>query len=122
MIQREVVIISPADSAEDIIVKLADGNPGALSCLGEILQVGLYKPGALCLFPLCVDMFARLGLRGASLYMLWNDCLDRSVSGVVRLVDEWRRGVVDDDFIHRHVNASGGRGIPIPFGARRWDL
>lgn len=113
------LLIRPETPIEDAVVKLSAGNPGALDCLMSLVRFGNACPTRLFAFPFCVDMFDRLGLRGSELYMLWNDCLDRDVVSLLRLVDDWRQGLVDDDFIHRHVNASGGRGIPIPLPARR---
>ena len=103
--------VNMTDDLPTIAATLSEGNPGALMCLMEVARVSKGRPLVL---PYCLMMFEKLKLRGASLYMLWNDCLDRSMGALIRLVDYWRNDAIDEETILKHVNAEGGRGFPLP--------
>lgn len=92
-----------------IIAKLGEGNQGAFACLTELAQTARHYP---LVFGYGVIMFEALNLRGASIYMLWNDCPGRSTGALIKLIDQWRNDCIDSDTIIKHVNADGGRGIP----------
>ena len=81
-------------------VKMSAGNPGALD-----MALALVKRDPHLLF-----MCDTLGLYGARLYMLWNDCCGRDIEKVDRVITAWQRGQLTDEQIHAHV--SGGRGKP----------
>lgn len=106
--------VKTKDDLITIIASLSEGNPGAMSCLTELARIGQRLPLA---FAYGVIMFEALNLRGASIYMLWNDCLHRDTVALVTLIDLWRNEAISNAEILKHVNADGGRGTP--FNLRR---
>lgn len=107
-------------TTSQIIINLSEGNPGAMTCLAALAQENRERP---LVFAEAVRMFDELGLRGAGIYMLWNDCLDRCMAGLVALVDRWRAGKFSAEEILEHVNVEGGRGKPINIQEpRRWII
>lgn len=80
---------------------LCDGNPGALTFMMDAYDKFLFKAEA---------AFQRMQdnlIRGAKLYMLWNDCCDRNTKKAVEIM---LNNPIDD--ILQHINYEQGRGIP----------
>lgn len=102
--------IRTQDDLVEIIVKLSEGNPGAMTCLTELARVAQRRP---LIFAYGVIMFEALKLRGSSIYVLWNDCLYRSTDALGVLIDLWRNDAISSETILTHVNADGGRGLPL---------
>jgi len=98
------------DDLITIISNISAGNPGAMQCLTELARFGQHRPLA---FAYGVIMFDALRLRGASIYMLWNDCLHRNTGDLVTLIDLWKNDAISSEKILKHVNAEGGRGLPL---------
>lgn len=99
--------VSVRDSVTDIIYKLSEGNPGAVAFLAELFHISQREP---LVFAEAVRLFQALDLRGAGIYMLWNDCLDRSSGAFVQLLSMWRKGEFPELDILEAVNLEGGRG------------
>lgn len=89
--------ILKTDTMEDVFVKMAEGNIGAVRVLSEIFNI---KDGIKHILHL-----DSIGLYGSKLYMLWNDCCDRDINKVLKIIYS-----VNIDDIHSHL--SGGRGTP----------
>ena len=86
---------------ELVTFDLCEGNPGALT-----FMMAAYDKH-LCF---AERAFARMrdnGIKGAMLYMLWNDCCDRDIS---KAVDIMINEPIDS--IAEHINYERGRGIP----------
>ena len=99
--------INIRDDITTIITKLSDGNPGAVACLIEL--VNQQTP---LIFGYGVAMFQALHLRGERIYILWNDCLDRRISYLSGLIEDWWDGRIKSTTIIEHVNGDGCRGLP----------
>lgn len=95
--------ISLADTAQDIIIKLSDGNPGALTTLMELTKS--YK-NSFDAFPdyLAIDT---MELYSSQLYMLWNDCCDRNIEKVKQIIKLYREGKITSKDIHERVKNVG---------------
>lgn len=81
---------------------ICEGNPGALMFLMQAYQMHMFR---------AEQAFQRMednGIRGAKLYMFWNDCCDRDTGMTVNLMIEW-----PVEKIVEHINYDGGRGIPV---------
>ena len=96
------------DSMMDIIVKMSEGNPGALTCLMSIMDKKDWFGGANSL--VYILTFDTLGLYGSELYMLWNDCCDRNLEKLELVLRNYQMGKLSNTEIHK--NLSQGRGTP----------
>ena len=96
------------DSMMDVMMKMSEGNPGALTCLMDIMKKQDWYGGADSLT--MVLSFDTLGLYGSKLYMLWNDCCDRNLGKLELIMRNWQMGNLSDHDIHS--NISKGRGTP----------
>ena len=92
---------------QDIVGKLSEGNPGAIDFLTELYYISKREP---LVFAEAVRLFQTLDLSGAGIYMLWNDCLERSSGAFVQLLSMWRKGEFPESDILDAVNLEGGRG------------
>jgi len=91
------------DSTMDLVVKMGEGNPGAMVACMELFKMG--SGGVVTLLDLDY-----IGLYGEKLYMLWNDCCNRDASKVVRVIKARNFGKLSDQDIRDHV--AGGYGKP----------
>lgn len=91
------------DTAEDVIVKLSEGNPGALTTLVEL--VNSYKD----FFEVVPDYLTidTMGLYGSQLYMLWNDCCNRNIEKVKQIIKLYREGKITSRDIDERVKNVG---------------
>lgn len=81
--------------------QFAAGNPGAAQFVAEA-----YLKNALRAEEGFLKMIS-IGVVGAKLYMLWNDCCDRDTALAVAVMNNLTEGE-----ILRHINYEQGRGIP----------
>jgi len=91
------------DSTMDLVVKMGEGNPGAMMACMELFKIG--PSGAVTILNL-----DDIGLYGEKLYMLWNDCCGRDASKVVQVVEARNFGKLSDQDIRDRV--AGGYGKP----------
>lgn len=94
------------DSLQDIIIKLSEGNPGAMSFIFEIIKYQENNPIKLVEEFLTIDS---MHLYGSHLYMLWNDCCNRDVEKSLKIIKGYRLGnIKDSDIKERIINVSYG--------------
>lgn len=101
----------PKDDLQTIVTGFSQGNPGAATAMLELYNVSERRSPLL--FGTFILMLEQLRLYGAGIYMLWNDCLDRSIAGLAGLITAWRNDNISNETILKHVNLEGGRGIPL---------
>ena len=100
--------IKITDTMYDIIIKLSEGNPGALSFLFEIIKYYGNDQANLIADFLIID---NMRLYGSYLYMLWNDCCNRDVKKSLEVIKGYRLGhIKDSDIKERIINV--GYGMP----------
>lgn len=92
-----------SDSVTDMMMKMCEGNPGAMAVCMEFLQ------GDFEYFEYLL-MCDTLELYGEKLYMLWNDCCGRDIEKMKKVIALWRQGVISKEAIHQHLD--GGYGKP----------
>ena len=86
-----------------------EGNPGALSFMCEA-----YMDGDICSAFIAEAAFSRVidaGIRGAQLYILWNDCCNRDTKFALEIM---RKRDIEE--IKKHIEGEYGRGIPFERG------
>jgi hypothetical protein len=96
------------DTMMDVMVKMSEGNPGALTCLMGMMQKSDWYGGMDSLA--AILSFDTIGLYGSNLYMLWNDCCDRDLTKLELVLRNWQMGNLSAEEIHK--NISQGRGTP----------
>jgi hypothetical protein len=96
------------DTMMDVVMKMSEGNPGALTCLMDIMQKQDWYGGADSLT--MVLSFDILGLYGSKLYILWNDCCYRNLDKLELVMRNWQMGNLSEQDIYN--NVSNVRGTP----------
>lgn len=96
------------DTMIDIVVKMSEGNIGAVTCLMEMIEKKdwYYNTPSL----LMIMNFDSLGLYGSKIYMLWNDCCDRDLVKLELVLRNWQMGKLSESEIYNNLNQ--GRGTP----------
>lgn len=88
-----------ADSAQTILIKMSEGNPGALSFLLDLFT----EKGPMDFCQVCLKLDGA-ELYGSHIYMLWNDCCNRDLDKTFRMItnirdlNELRSYVVDKGY------------------------
>lgn len=91
------------DSTMEILDKMSEGNPGALS----ILTTLLFKETAEELVDSVMHIILpldTLGVYGSKLYMLWTDACDKNTDKVKKVIELWRIGKITKEEIHENLN------------------
>ena len=99
------------DNPMSIIEKMSEGNPGAMAFCFEALK----EPADLHILLMCDT----LGLYGAKLYMLWNDCCNRDMEKVRKVITEFTSGKLTREEIHKNLDCVYGQ--PFDFLEERED-
>ena len=85
---------------QTLIVKLVQGNPGALAFVREALDINYYQAKE------CFERMIWNNITGSKLYMLWNDCCNRDTNKALNIMSSH---TIED--IIFHINYENGRGI-----------
>lgn len=95
------------DNFSDMILKLSEGNPGAMTTLFEILK---YKDNDPLKFLGTFLVIDTMELYGRHLYMLWNDCCNRNVKKVLDVIKGYQLGEITNYDINQRIkNVSYGK-------------
>lgn len=109
--------ITLCDNAKSAVIKMCEGNPGAITALMEILKCAKqvdpdYFMGGLGKI-LALDT---LEIYGTNIYVLWNDICDRNTSKMIAVLRANQLGFISDqilkDACHRQ-DRSGREIIPV---------
>ena len=84
-------------SIKEAIIAMSEGNPGALTCMMEMMDS---NPMAL----LDILYFDSLGIYGSKIYMLWNDCCDRDMNKLNETLRYFREGDISEEEIHANLD------------------
>jgi hypothetical protein len=101
--------VKGTDTLFDMVVKMSEGNPGALTFFSEMLSKEDWNtpiPGAF-LYILNLD---DMGVYGSKAYMLWNDCCDRDLNKVELVLRNHQMGELSTEIILE--NLTQGYGTP----------
>ena len=86
-----------------LIIELADGNPGALGFLMQVITNPTTKGLA------ALTRMVELGIKGEKLYLIWNDCCDRDQN---KTIDVMLKKSYDEILDHIDMQKNMGRGKP----------
>lgn len=82
-------------------INFAGGNPGAIAALFE-LQKAVQDRTAIYLITL-----DQMELYENKLYMLWNDCCNRDISKVIKILDYYEKGIIKQKDIDERIKNVG---------------
>lgn len=86
---------------QENFIAFAGGNPGALTVLFELSKKVGDRIG---LFLLTLD---RMGLYESQLYMLWNDCCERNINKVIKILELYEKEIITQKDIDERVKNVG---------------
>lgn len=97
------------DSVMDVVMKMSENNPGAMTCIMEVLGYkNFYIVDGLMYILQCDD----IGLYGTQLYMLWNDCCNRDPKLFELVIRNYQMGHLKAADILRATDPSVGHAKP----------
>lgn len=92
--------ITLKDTSRDILVKMADGNPGAISAMMEMIKHGeSIDPQGFMGGLGAILSLDTLGIYGTEIYILWNDQCHRDTRELLMLLRANQLGFVTDSEI-----------------------
>lgn len=85
-------------SVQDMLITMCDGNPGALTCMMEMIQdnpmTGMLN----------ILLFDSMGIYGSKIYMVWNDCCGRDMEKFKETLRAFREGKFTEEEIHENLS------------------
>ena len=84
-------------SMEDMLFTMSEGNPGALTCMMQMLES---DPMGI----LDILMFDSMGIYGSKIYMVWNDCCGRDMRKFKKTLQAFREGKFSQEEIHENLS------------------
>jgi len=114
-------ILDLEDSMMDMVVKMSEGNPGAVSCLAELAKAekeidpdsAFSSYGVGTMFQL-----DSMGIYGSPIYVLWNDQCSRNSNKMLGLMRCYQLGYLTESYIQK-LAADQSRSDIIP--EEKWD-
>ena len=97
--------IKPNMSAQEIVITMCEGNPGAINVLMQM--IGDPNPRGF----LDILLLDSMGIRGSQIYMLWSDCSDKNMEKYFRTLMMLRCGI----FSTEQVKGNLGLVCALPF-------
>lgn len=76
------------------IMMMAEGNPGCIQFLVELINIGEYSKFA---------TLAKFEITGSRAYQLWNDCCDRDTKKAAEVLQLAQDGKISREELHEHV-------------------
>ncbi len=81
---------------KDVVIAMSEGNPGAASVIMSMLRDPITLP--------YVSMLDDMDIRGAKIYMLYNDCSQRNLAKFKRTLELLRSGGFTQEQIHLNLD------------------
>jgi hypothetical protein len=92
--------IEITDSCSDVVVKMSDGNLGAIDVLMRLLRHSAVIDPQAMLGPMSAILaFDRLGIYGAGIWVLYNDRCERRLPWLLGLLRANQLGFVTDEYL-----------------------
>lgn len=96
--------ITLEDSVQEVIFKLSEGNPGAVTAIVQLCESCSYEE-----FLTYLIFFDDYEIYGSKIYMLWNDCCDRDLNKLIETISYIRANLNREEV---HKNLDRGRALP----------
>ena len=100
------------DSGMDIMLKMGEGNPGAINVLMTLMGDQSLKidPDNLMGGLGTILFLDTLGIYGSNIYLLWNDCCDRNLPAMLTVLRACQLGILPQQEVHSSIEGKFGRG------------
>lgn len=89
------------DTTINNIINFAGGNPGAISTLCELEKA---TGDRMTIYLITLD---KIELYESKIYMLWNDCCNRNISKVIKVLDYVEKGIIKQSDIDERIKNVG---------------
>jgi len=100
--------ISGHDSVIEVVYKMSDGNPGAISVLAQIMSGEFHGvPG----FILMLNLDS-IGIYGANIWMLYKDCCGENILEVEKVLRAWQLGKISEEDVLSKISAGQSFDLP----------
>ena len=111
--EKEATRIELTDTPSDVVMKMSEGNPGAMTVCMNILDGGekIDPDGALGGLG-AILMLDTLGIYSSRIWMLYKDVCGENLSTMLAIERAWQFGFVDSVRLN-HAIDNRGRGIDI---------
>lgn len=88
------------DKMIDIVSKMSDGNPGAITAMMEVITKGkdIDPQGSMGGLG-AILLLDTLGVYGTEIYVLWNDKCNRDTRELMMLIRAWQLGFLPEESI-----------------------
>ena len=91
-------MITPEMSVMDVMIELAQGNPGAISVLSQVVERSNHvDPDNKLGFYMTMFMLDDLGINGSSLWMLYKDVCGGTLEKFLACIRAFQLGIIQRD-------------------------
>ena len=111
--ELEEIRIEGQDTVQDVVIKLSEGNPGALRVCMDIIEKGgsidpdVFMEGAGLLL-----LLDSLSLYGSKIWMLYKDVCGENLVNTVAMLRAWQLGYISEEKL-KHAVDNHGNGIEV---------
>ena len=85
-------------SMQDMLITMCEGNPGALTCMMQMIQTDPMTG------MMDILLFDSMGIYGSKIYMVWNDCCGRDMGKFRETIQAFRDGKFTEEEIHENLS------------------
>lgn len=105
------------DSGQDIVIKMSDGNPGAVTAILELLQCSakIDPDNALGGLGIILNLDSN-NIYGTDIYVLWNDICDRNIIKMIAVIRASQMGLFSNTILKNACSRqdySGQKMVPV---------
>ena len=101
------------DTAEEMMVKMSEGNPGALSvCMQLLTETYKIDPDAALGGLSGILMLDTLGIYGPEIWMLYKDVCGEDIADTITVLRGYQLGFITYHQLH-HAIQNGGNGLDV---------
>lgn len=96
------------DTVQDMVIKISEGNPGALTVCLDILKKGKsIDPDGFDSGIGSLLLFDSLSLYGSQIWMLYKDVCGEDLTKTVAMLRAWQLGFISEDNLKHAINNYG---------------
>jgi hypothetical protein len=105
--------ITGTDTIQDIVVKMSEGNPGAISVMVQLIESSpIVDPQALMGGLGSLLSLDTLNIYGSRIWMLYKDVCGQDIAKTIGLLRAWQLGIVTQSNLN-HAIDNYGEGIDV---------
>lgn len=106
--------IQLTDNIMSAMVKMSDGNPGALAAMADTLKIEKEVDPDAALTPMATILgLDTIGVYGSGIYVLWNDQCNRDAASLIALLRAHQLGFISSHEVKRAADDEA-RSVKLP--------